>query len=50
MTLIQAMTGAHNLFSHQRYRWYLVRASSLYAITCRTYTETLVKALSGTRR
>ena len=47
VTLIQAMTGAHSLFLTSDTAGYLVRASSLYAITLPTYTETLVKALSG---
>ncbi len=47
VTLIQAMTGAHSLFLTSDTAGYLVRASSLYAITLPVYTETLVKALSG---
>ena len=40
VTLIQAMTGAHSLFLTSDTAGYLVRASSLYAITLPTHTET----------
>ena len=46
VTLIQAMTGAHSLFLTSDTAGYLVRASSLYAITLPDYTETMVEALS----
>lgn len=41
-SLVQAMTSPHSLFEN-----FLVRASSLYAITLPSYTETLVKLLAS---
>lgn len=50
VALIQAMTGAHSLFSLSDTTGLIVRASTLYAITLPNYTETLVKVLTSNDR
>lgn len=48
VTLVQAMTAPHSVFMVSATAGYLVRASSLYAITVSpSYSETLVKALTS---
>jgi len=44
---IQAMTGAHSLFTAGDGTRYLVRGSVLYTVTLPTYTETLFKILAS---
>jgi hypothetical protein len=45
--LIQAMTGAHSLFTAGDGTRYLVRGSVLYVVTLPAYTETLFKILTS---